>query len=362
MKRTIICCLLLLSALSMQAQSPFSYTLKGVMSSNGFDGYEFPIMRYDNSQHIGKIKVKGNTFEYHGTADSAMYCRIDAGTDFGNFIVDAGTVEVDMKNHSFPSGTPLNEAYTEFSFLQNKMSAALDSIRKSVINGDMDRETRIKRLNELEYPMELMRKLQRIYLKPFILKHCNDEVGVAACQKYFIYAGPEDLDDIYPYLGEWILSRKQIKEQIAQIEQSKKMAPGKPFIDFEGEDVHGNKVKLSDYVGKGKYVIVDYSASWCGPCIAEIPNLVEVYDMFNGKHFDMVTVMVWDKPENSKKMLKEHDVQWKSIINVGMKPMELYGFAGIPRIMLIAPDGTIVENELRGVMIRQKLKEVLPQK
>ena len=114
-----------------------------------------------------------------------------------------------------------------------------------------------------------------------------------------------------------------------------------------------------DYVGKGKYVIVDFSASWCGPCKAEMPNLADVYHTFKGEKFDMVTVMVWDRLEASKKMLEEFKIDWKSILNVGMKPMELYGFNGIPRIMLFAPDGTIVHNELRGDLIKAKVKEVL---
>ena len=69
--------------------------------------------------------------------------------------------------------------------------------------------------------------------------------------------------------------------------------------------------------------------------------------------------MVWDRIEASKKMLQEFNVNWKSILNAGMRPMELYGFSGIPRIMLFAPDGTIVHNELRGNLIKEKVKEVL---
>ena len=170
---------------------------------------------------------------------------------------------------------------------------------------------------------------------------------------------PEVLDDIYPHLGPWILSRKAIQEEIARINQSRKMNPGQPFIDFEGKDINGNKVKLSDYVGKGKYVIVDFSASWCGPCKEEMPNLANVYNTYKNDKFDMVTVMVWDNPKASKKMLEEFKVNWKSIIDVGMKPMELYGFSGIPRIILFAPDGSVVHNNLRGSMIDEKVKEVL---
>ena len=328
--------------------------------TKGFDGHQFPIHRYSNNTIVGKITVKGNQFEYHGVADSAMFCRIEAGADLGNFIVEEGVVNVDMKTKLYPSGTPLNEALAELFQLDNtKIAATIDSIRQSIIQGKMDRETRIKRMNELEFNYDIYRAIQKDILKPFILKHSNDEVGAAAIQSYLALATPEMLDDIYPHLGPWILSRSNIQKQIAKINQSRKMAPGQPFIDFEGEDMNGNKVKLSDYVGKGKYVIVDFSASWCAPCKEEMPNLANVYNTFKGEKFEMVTVMVWDKLEASKKMLEDYKVNWKSILNVGMKPMELYGFSGIPRIMLFAPDGTIVHNQLRGAMIKQKLEEVL---
>lgn len=355
----MLCCLFLVQT---HAQTPFTYTLKGKLSNSAFNGEEFPIKRYDNSKYIGKVKVTGDTFEFQGTADSAMYCRIDAGTDYGNFIVEPGVIQVDLITHMFPSGTLLNEGYAEFGKAYERISAKIDSIRQSIIHADIDRETRIKKLNELEFDMKIYEQLSCEATRPFILKHPNDELGVAVSQAYLSLASPEALDAIYPYLGEWILSRNQIQKQMAVINAARKTVPGCPFIDFGAQDLEGNKVSLSDYVGKGKYVIVDFSASWCVPCKAEMPYLAEVYNKYKGENFDMVSVMVWDKPENSKKMLKEFDVNWKAMIGAGMRPMELYGINGIPRIMLFAPDGKIVSNNLRGDMIGEKVAEVLQPK
>lgn len=352
----MLCCLFLGQA---SAQTPFSYTLKGKLSTAAFNGEEFPVRRYDNSRIIGKVKITGDTFEYHGSADSAMYCRIDAGTDYGNFIVEPGTVRVDMITHSFPSGTPLNDGYAEFGKLEEHLSFMIDSVRRSVINGDMDRETRMKKLNELEFDTKWINDLVCGHLKPFLLKHRNDELGVAICQRYLNHASPEALDEIYPLLGEWILGRNQIQQLTAMVNAARRAAPGCPFIDFTARDPLGNKTALSDYVGKGKYVIVDFSASWCGPCKAEMPYLSEVYNKYKGENFDMVTVMVWDKPENSKAMQKEFEVNWPAMIGAGMKPMELYGIKGIPYIILFAPDGKIAAVELRGELIGQKVAEVL---
>lgn len=127
-------------------------------------------------------------------------------------------------------------------------------------------------------------------------------------------------------------------------------AEGKMFTDF---DING--VKLSDYVGKGKYVLVDFWASWCGPCKREIPNIKKVYDKYAGEDFDVLSVAVWDEPQKSIDTAKTYGVNWNEIIDAQRIPTDKYGIQGIPHIILFGPDGTIVKRGLRGEGIEEEV-------
>ena len=118
-------------------------------------------------------------------------------------------------------------------------------------------------------------------------------------------------------------------------------------------------VKFSDYVGKGKYILVDFWASWCPPCRAEIPVVAKVYEKYAGDNFDVLSVAVSDKPEDTKKAAEELGVKWNSIINAQKIPGELYGIKYIPQIMLFSPDGKLLAHDLREEGIEAAVKEAL---
>lgn len=150
-----------------------------------------------------------------------------------------------------------------------------------------------------------------------------------------------------------------------QIQEAKKnwlvqleTAEGKMFKDFEAE-YEGKVSKLSDYVGKGKYVLVDFWASWCGPCKAEIPNLIKVYNQYKGEKFEVLGVATWDKPADTKKAIEQMGIPYPQIMNAQYAGSNAYGITGIPQIILFAPDGKIVKRNLRGADIEKTVAEIL---
>jgi len=185
-------------------------------------------------------------------------------------------------------------------------------------------------------------------------KHHDDSVGLIVFSSLMFEITPEEFDGYLAGASDLVKENEDVQRYAALMESVKKTGVGSKFVDFEGKTPAGEPIKLSDYVGKGKVVLVDFWASWCGPCMMAIPHVKEVCDTYGPKGLQVLGVAVWDGDNSeSLKRMQEKEMTWPQIFcGEERTATDSYGIFGIPTIIIFNPDGTIAA---RGNYSREEL-------
>lgn len=190
----------------------------------------------------------------------------------------------------------------------------------------------------------------------------DNSIALLSISDAIHYMTPEQMLEVADYVQEPIKSHEFIASIAKDAAALINTGEGKMFTDFTVEHVYGydrsmdpqplkKEVKFSDYVGKGTYVLVDFWSPWCGPCKREIPNIQQVYAEYKDKGLEVLSLAVWERKPQSHTIetAGELGMDWHHINNCGSVPTDIYGVNGIPHLMLIGPDGTILKRGFHGL-------------
>ena len=344
-----------------------SFTVKGTIAEGETYPEDTLVYLLDGDEIIDSTAVKDGAFILKAPANPERYYNIWAYPNsktydwYYGLIAEPGTFPVtfsaDSKNCSVKNA-PLNKKYNEYR--QSIRDITNDYRQKAAELAD-DAEDEMESLYE-----ETMGKLKDLSLDA-IGKNANNYIAKAALQNIIYDLDLDQLKDIVGKCGKFVRDDESVSRIITCKEAEIATAEGQPFVDFAGKTPEGADIKLSDYVGKGKWVLTDFWASWCGPCMREVPNVKKVFETYEGDKFMVLGVAVWesngDNSASARKM-EQMDMKWHQIfVGDDHTPTDSYGIVGIPTMILFAPDGTIYKrgDVLRGESMIKTVAEALAQ-
>lgn len=319
---------LALSACSIEAQPNYTVNIPVDPSMNNTMAY---LIDWDSSQKLDSAIVTNSAVTFKGNASDPFLGRVIVNGNRGPiFIIEKGTVTLDSAGNA--TGTPLNDKMQSYIDRMGRLEAdykalnMTDSLQKAA--GD-----------------SILGVYQTIPATAFA-ENAGSPIGLFWFLQGAYEMGLSEIDAAIaktPSLGESKRVQSLRNALLAKTETSE----GRHYKDFE-VTYDGKVEKLSDYVKPGRYTIVDFWASWCGPCIRQAKVIKGLYNKYKDKGLDVVGVAVWDEVPNTLAAIKSHGLDWPCILNAQTVPTDLYGISGIPCILLINPDGIIVSRDKQG--------------
>lgn len=349
------------------------YEITGTVSNNDLNGKYVYLYEYGvkDAAPLDSALVQNGTFALKGTQNAPVLrtlrfseevvepVRVAPGENapfMATFVLENGKLAVVLDSTSTVSGTPENDAQKELQAKIKDLRSGIDKLVADMKSGD---ENLIKQA-EAKYE-EIDRKITEAVVN-YILAHTDKQSAAKNLYDFRYNIDEEQQNEIISKADSSFKSVPGINYMIDHLNVLKNVAVGQKFTDFEMPDAKGKMHKLSEYVGNGKVVLIDFWASWCPPCRAEMPNLVKAYKDYKGKGFDIVGISLDSKADAWAKGVKDLNITWTQLSDLkGWQNggAALYGVNSIPHTVLVDKDGTIIAKNLHGQELEDKIKEVL---
>jgi len=362
MKRLICLALTLFVVAIMKSQILFEVTYHAPV-----DSQMVYLLNAENLQIIDSALIENNQVYFRGVAPEPLVAIISPAPrfhgDMSTFVLDNQplTLSRDSLGILKVKGSTINQRYADYTNVITQAGMGLQSLQ-------MEYMKLLKEHNNI-VPDSMMIRIENMYdqiaqnidraHRTLVEKNSDNLIPL-----FTLLYHTEDLgyDFVDNYLKDYKYADRECLASVkATILKERCKMPGSKVINLVMPDVSGRMRELTDYVGKGKYVLVDFWASWCGPCRKEMPNIRKAYDKYHDKGFDIVSISLDSNHEAWAKSIKNMGMKWHQMSDLKgweSKGAELYNIRSIPATILYAPDGTVVQSNLRGVKLLDRLAEI----
>ncbi len=211
----------------------------------------------------------------------------------------------------------------------------------------------------LEQKLQRLRMQKREVANTYVAEHPESAFSLMLITDRAMMGDYKSIKPVYDLLGNKVKASAEGKRLADRLILLKRSAIGSQVLNFSQADTEGKLISFSSF--KGKYVLIDFWASWCGPCRAENPNVLKAYNAYKDKNFTVLGISLDDKAENWKKAIKEDGMPWTQLSDLKGFKNEVstyYGIMGIPSTLLVDPKGNIIAKDLRGELLNKKLEEL----
>jgi peroxiredoxin len=337
----------------------FSYNVNGEEKQDSF------LVRNGKYKFSGEIyEPKLGFFEVKYFDDSANK-KSTYQRDYFVVYLDKGKINV-TSTDSFSNRTVKGSAAHDiFIALQKQDKAYFDKLnplyKQMAELRKEKKDEEVKALSEEVKQLDQQRKNE--VFGNFVRNNPSSPMTLFALNNYSGYRiEPDEVEPLFNIISDKVKSSWSGKEFAGRLEGAKRTKIGSYATDFTQNDTSGVPVALSSF--KGKYVLVDFWASWCGPCRQENPNLVKAFEKHKEQNFTVLGVSLdnTDGKEKWLKAIRKDGLAWTNVSDLkyfNNAAAKLYGITAIPRNLLIDPDGKIVATDLRGEALEKKLAELL---